>query len=97
MVNLPLELKLEVFLICLMYWNCKVRVLEVDLCQPVSLSQQVLQSVNAVHLEMLWMNKAVEFFEVDHRSLAPIFLGYQKNVGVKIPLQRMFCDQYGLL
>ena len=80
-----------------MYWNCKVRVLEVDLCQPVSLSQQVLQSVNALHLEMLWMNKAVECFEVDHRSLAPIFLGYQKNVGVKVSLQRMFCDQYGLL
>ena len=97
MVILPLELKLEIFLMCPMHWNCKVRVLEVNLCQPVSLSQQVLQSVNALHLEMLWMNKAVECFKVDHRSLAPIFLGYQINVEVKVPLRGMFYDQYGLL
>ena len=88
MVILPLKLKLEVFLICLMYWNCKVRILEVDLCQPVSLSQQILQSVNALHLEMLWMNKAVECFEVDHRSLAPVFLGYQKKCWSKSPSLR---------
>ena len=49
--------------------NCKVHILQIELCHPVSLVQDVPHNVHPLHFEMLHFYELIEGSEIDHWSV----------------------------
>ena len=73
----------EILLVVLVYRNCKVCILQIGSCHPVSLLQEVSHNVHPLHFEILCFYKPVQRTKVDHWPVLALYLWHQEQCLIK--------------